>query len=162
MTRGREAPAPGVGPLWPRMAIAVLALMGLFVSAYLALYKLGFLGSVQCGVGDCGTVQASRYAVFLGLPVALWGVAGYSVILGLALLGVQPGRESDGRIALALFVVGAGGLLFSAYLTYLEAAVIRAWCQWCVISAALITLIFFLSVPGLRHLRRVHPPRPSP
>lgn len=158
-TRAEGEPHP---PPIARMSIAVLALIGLFVSAYLALYKLGFLGSVQCGVGDCGVVQASRYAVFFGLPVALWGVGAYAALLALSLLGVQPDRVGDGRIALAIFAVSALGLLFSGYLTYLEAAVIRAWCQWCVISAVLITLIFLLSVPGLRHLRQPPPRRISP
>jgi uncharacterized membrane protein len=42
---------------------------------------------------------------------------------------------------------------FSAYLTYLEAFVIHAWCQYCVISAILITLIFFASLPEVARIR---------
>lgn len=136
-----------------RMGIALLALIGLFVSAYLALHKLGLLGTLQCGVGDCGTVQSSRYAVFLGFPVPYWGLAGYAAFLVLALLGIQPRWAASRPLAVGLFALSAAGLAFSAYLTYLEAAVIRAWCQWCVASAVIAVLIFLLSIPGLRPAR---------
>lgn len=136
-----------------RMAIAVLALVGLLISGYLAIYKLGFLGAIQCSTGGCETVQTSQYADFLGMPVALWGVGAYAILLLLAMVGLQPDRWDDRRIALGIFGMAAVGVAFSAWLTYLEAMVIHAWCQWCVISAILITLIFLLSLPGLRAAR---------
>ena len=136
-----------------RMAIAVLALVGLLVSAYLSLYKLGYLGEIQCTIGGCEKVQTSRWAMFLGLPVSVWGVGAYVTMLALALLGVQPRWARERWVALALFGVAAVGVAFSAYLTYLEAFVIHAWCQWCLISAALVALIFLLSIPGLRQAR---------
>jgi uncharacterized membrane protein len=136
-----------------RMAIAVLALIGLLVAAYLSMYKMGMLGVIQCQIGSCEKVQTSQYAYFLGLPVAYYGVAAYVAILVVAMLGIQPRFERERWVALALFGMSAVGVLFSAYLTYLEAAVIHAWCQWCVVSAVLITLIFLLSLPGLRQAR---------
>lgn len=135
------------------MAIAVLSLIGLLIAGYLTLYKLGYLGVIQCTTGGCETVQASAYSVFLGLPVAAWGIGAYAVLLALALLGLQPGWEADRRVALVIFGVSAAGVAFSAWLTYLEAMVIHAWCQWCVVSAVLITIIFLLSLPGLRATR---------
>ena len=145
---GEDAPPPV-----PRMAIALLALVGLFVSAYLTLFKLGYLGEIQCAVGGCETVQMSPYAMLLGLPVAVWGVGAYVVLFALALVGIQPRWADSPRVALGLFGVAAVGVAFSAYLTYLEAFVIHAWCQWCVVSAILVTLIFLLSLPGLRRAR---------
>jgi uncharacterized membrane protein len=136
-----------------RMAIAVLALIGLMVAAYLSMYKLGMLGIIQCQIGGCEKVQTSRYAYFLGLPVAYYGVAAYIAILVVAMIGIQPRFARERWVALALFGMSLVGVLFSAYLTYLEAAVIHAWCQWCVVSAVLITLIFLLSLPGLRQAR---------
>lgn len=140
-------------PALARMAIAVLALVGLLVASYLTLYKLGYLGAIQCSIGGCETVQSSRFAYFLGLPVAAWGIGAYLAILALALLGVQPRFAGARWPALALFLLSGVGVVFSAYLTYLEAFVIHAWCQWCVVSAILITLIFLLSIPGLRQAR---------
>ncbi|HET8654812.1 MAG TPA: vitamin K epoxide reductase family protein [Longimicrobiaceae bacterium] len=131
------------------MVVAVLSLLGLLVSTYLTLYKLGYVGKLQCAIGGCEIVQASKYAYFLGLPVALWGVGAYACLLVLSLAGLQPGRAADRRIAVAIFVISAIGVLFSAYLTSLEAWVIHAWCQWCMSSAAVIALIFLFSIPGL-------------
>ena len=133
-----------------RMAIAILSLVGLIISAYLSLYKLGYLGFIQCTTGGCETVQSSTYAFFFGIPVAVWGVGAYLTLLLLALVGLQPSWMRERWVALALFAASAVGVLFTAYLTYLEAYVIHAWCQWCLVSAALVTLIFLLSIPGLR------------
>ena len=131
----------------------MLALLGLMVSTYLAMYKLGYLGVIQCSIGGCETVQSSRWAFFLGQPVALWGVGAYITLLVLAVLGLQPRLQRARWVALTLFGFSAVGVLFSAYLTYVEAFVIHAWCQWCVVSAILVTLIFLLSIPGLRQAR---------
>lgn len=129
-----------------RKAIAVLALAGLFVSAYLLLYKLGAYGELLCGAGGaCDLVQASRYATFLGIPVAGWGAAWYATVFALALAGVQPrfaGARWPGRWLLGL---AAAGVAFSAYLTYVELFILRAICRWCVASAVLAVLILGLA-----------------
>jgi uncharacterized membrane protein len=128
------------------MAIAVLSLIGLIVAGYLSLHRMGYIGELQCSIGGCEVVQSSRYAVFLGMPVAYLGLVAYVGLLVVSLIGVQPGRERDRRISIALLAGSAVGVLFSAYLTYLEAFVIHAWCQWCVISAVIVTCIFVISV----------------
>jgi uncharacterized membrane protein len=132
------------------MAIAVLSLIGLIVAGYLSLHRMGFIGELQCSIGGCEVVQSSRYAVFLGMPVAYLGLVAYVGLLVVSLIGVQPGRERDRRISIALLAGSAVGVLFSAYLTYLEAFVIHAWCQWCVISAVIVTCIFVISVIEVR------------
>jgi uncharacterized membrane protein len=144
-----EETAPPVS----RMAVALLSLVGVIISGYLALYKLGYLGVIQCGTGGCETVQASEYAYFLGFPVAVWGIGAYTALLALALVGVQPRWARERWVAVGLFAMAGVGVVFSAYLTYLEAAVIHAWCRWCVASAVVITLIFLLTIPGLRRAR---------
>ena len=149
---GDDAEA-GFAPPLTRMAIAVVSLVGIFVALYLSMYKGGMLGSIQCKIGGCETVQNSPWSFFLGQPVAVWGLGAYLTLLVVAVLGLQP-RFADARwVALVLFGVSAVGVLFSGYLTYLEAAVIHAWCMYCVVSAILITLIFLLSIPGLRRAR---------
>ena len=144
-----DAPAPPVS----RMAIAVLALLGLFVATYLTLYKVGVIGAITCQVGSCDRVQNSPWSYLLGIPVSAWGVGAYIGMFTVAMLGLQPRWAGERWVALALFGMSAVGVAFSAYLTYLEAFVIHAWCQWCVVSAILVTLIFLLSIPGLRRAR---------
>ena len=129
-----------------RMLIALLALCGVFLSLYLTLYKAGMIGTLACGTGECETVQLSRWATFLGLPVAAWGVAFYLAVLALSLLGVQE-RFADSRgFALGLVLVTGWGVLFSLWLTYLELFVIHAICRWCVGSALLTVVLFVLAV----------------
>jgi uncharacterized membrane protein len=130
------------------MLIALLALAGVFVALYLTLYKFGVVGALTCQIGSCERVNTSRWAVFLGLPVAAWGMGTYIILFALALAGVQgaPSRP----IAWALTLLSGWGVAFSAWLTYLELFVIHAICMWCVISAILMALIFIASVVSLR------------
>lgn len=145
-----EEPA-AAAPSTARMAIAVLALVGLFDAAYLSMYKLGVIGGLTCTVGSCEQVQAAPQSALFGIPVSVLGFGAYLAILGLALAGLH--RPGDRRIAQAITLVSGIGVLFSAYLTYVEAFVIYMWCQYCVVSAIVITLIFLLSLPGLRRAR---------
>jgi uncharacterized membrane protein len=130
-----------------RMAIAVLALVGLLMSVYLLLYKLGFYGELVCGTGACEAVQTSEYATLLGLPVAGWGVAWYAAVFALAFLSVQPAHQEATWPARLIFLLALGGAAFSGYLTYLELFVIHAICWWCATSAVVTLLIFILAVP---------------
>jgi uncharacterized membrane protein len=140
-------------PPLSRMAIAVLAVVGALVSGYLTLYKLGFLGTIQCGTGGCDVVQASEYSVLFGVPVAAWGLGAYLVILAVALIGLQP-RWVDARwVPAVLLGLSIWGVVFSGYLTYLSGTVIGAFCQWCLVSAMLVTLIFLCSIPPLLRSR---------
>jgi uncharacterized membrane protein len=129
-----------------RMGAAALSLAGILVSAYLFLYKHGAIGALACGDGGCETVQLSRYASFLGVDVALIGLLGYAVLLGLSLLGLQPAWQGRGTVGTLLTAFSGVGVGFAVYLTYLELFVIHAICRWCVASAVIITLIFVLAL----------------
>ena len=132
------------------MIVAALALAGIFIGLYLTLYKLGIIGELSCSVGSCETVNTSKWAVFLGFPVAAWGVFFYLDVFALSLVGTLA-RFEDAPVISWLLVIWSGvGFLFSAWLTYLELAVIHAVCIWCVVSALLVTAIFLLSIADLR------------
>lgn len=136
-----------------RMGIALFALIGMLISTYMSAYKFGWLGTIVCGTGGCEKVQNSPWAEFFGVPVPVIGLLGYGALMVTALVGLQPGFSADRRVALVLTAGATIGLAFSAYLTYLEAAVINAWCQWCIVSAVLATLIFLFTLPELRRIR---------
>ena len=124
------------------MIVATLALAGIFVSLYLLLYKLGIIGELSCSVGSCETVNSSKWATFLGMPVAAWGVAWYVAMFVLALVSTSERFADSSAVSIMLLGVATTGLLFSAYLTYLELFRIHAICQWCVVSAIIVTIIF--------------------
>jgi uncharacterized membrane protein len=142
------------GPPANRMAIAVLALIGLLMSLYLTLHKFGYIGTLACGTGSCDTVQTSPWAVFMGIPVPVMGVVGYLVLLVLAVVGLQPAHAENRKLGLLIFLLADIAIAFTIYLTYLEAFVINAWCRWCIGSALIVTLIWIFSLPELLKLRR--------
>lgn len=137
-----------------RMVIAVLALIGVLMSLYLTLHKFGYIGTLACGTGSCDTVQTSPWAVFMGVPVPVMGVVGYSVLLVLAIIGLQPAQAENRKLGLLIFLLADIAVAFTIYLTYLEAFVINAWCRWCIGSALIVTLIWIFSLPELLKLRR--------
>jgi uncharacterized membrane protein len=129
-----------------RMLMALIALVGLFIALYLTLYKAGIIGTLACGAGSCETVQLSRWASLLGLPIAAWGAGYYALVFMLALASVQDRWASSRGLALAVLAVTTWGALFSTWLTYLELFVINAICRWCVVSAILSLALFVLAL----------------
>ena len=133
-----------------RMGAALMSLVGVFVSAYLYLYKIGRIGTLACGTGGCEAVQTSVWSRFLGVEVALIGLVGYALLFGVALLALRPALIRERWPAALLAALAWGGVLFTLYLTYLELFVIHAICRWCVGSAAIIVTILILALLALR------------
>lgn len=131
-------------PMGMRGAMVALAAVGLVISAYLTSTHYADVAPVCTGLSDCLRVQNSVYAEWVGIPVALIGVAGYAGILAALARDGTAGR----RIAAFLAFVGTG---FSGYLTWAEAVRIEAFCQWCLVSAAIMVALAVLS--SLRVLR---------
>jgi len=137
-----------------RMVIAMLALLGALIALYLTLYKVGVIGTLACStVGNCETVQLSRWSVLMGFPVASWGIGYYVAVLAIAVAGLQDRWSDSPAISLVLFILTAWGVVFSAWLTYLELFVIHAICIWCVTSAILAVIIFLLAFADWRATR---------
>ena len=135
---------------WRLWLMRLLALAGLGVSVYLTWTHLAHR-SVACGQSQgCDIVQQSVYSEIAGIPVALLGLAAYAALFVLTLLRGRVPEYLDDYIPLALFGISLIGVLYSAYLTYLELFVIYAICRWCVSSAIMITAIFLLSLPDLK------------
>ena len=132
------------------MIVAALALAGIFIALYLTLYKIGVIGELSCSIGSCETVNTSKWSRFLGLPVAAWGLLFYLDVFAVALVGTLPRFEDERLISVVLVAEAAVGVLFSAWLTYLELGVIHAICIWCVTSAVIVTLILIVSLADLR------------
>lgn len=140
--------APGVG--WRQWLVCLLALAGMGAAGYLTWAHLADQ-SVVCGQSlGCDIVQQSVYSELGGIPIALFGLLAYAVLFALTLLRGRLPEDLDAHIPLAVFGISLIGVLYSAYLTYLEIYVIYAICRWCVSSAVIITLIFLLSLFDLK------------
>ena len=146
---GASAP---VTPL-NRMVVALVALLGLLVALYMMAYAAGLTGPILCNVGNCEAVQNSQFSRIGGIPVAVFGAVGYLALMVVGLLGLQPKFIGAWWVSVSLLGGGIIGVGFSAYLTYLEAYVIHAWCQWCVSSAILAVLAFLFSFPEIKRMR---------
>ncbi len=132
-------------PMLNRM-IWVFSLLGILVAGYLW-FMHAHPADIPCGPSHgCETVANSRYSQFpfgSGPPVAAWGTMGYLALTALAFTRTLPGSASRDRALLGLILLGAGvGTLASAYLTYLEIAVIHAICKWCMGSQTIIAVVF--------------------
>ncbi len=127
----------------------VLGVVGLVDAIYLTWIKLANAAASCAGIGDCETVNNSRYAAVGGVPVALIGAVGYLLILFLLLLD-RPGGNPKEAVRFALFGVTLAGTVYSAYLTYLEFFVLQAVCPFCVVSALVMVGLFVLSLIRLR------------
>jgi len=128
-----------------RIASIILALIGLLDSVYLSYVKLAH-SQVYCGTsGDCEAVANSPYAEIAGIPIAFLGVGAYATILLLHYLENRGGFWRA-NASMIVFGISLSGTLYSAYLTYLEIAVIRAICPYCVVSAVVMLLLLGISV----------------
>jgi uncharacterized membrane protein len=125
-----------------RFGVAALALVGASIAAYL-LYVRHTGGELLCANGGCEVVQSSRYAEVFGVPVAALGLIGYLALLLTSLSAGGAARAAQAGIALAAFT-------FSAYLVYVQLALIGSVCEWCVVSDGVTTLVAALALLRLR------------
>ena len=125
-----------------RVAVAILALAGAGIAAYLTYAKYAD-ATIACSTGGCETVQSSDYAEILGLPVPVLGLVGYLAVFASALAAGETARLVGASLAL-------GGLAFSAYLLVVQIVAIGAFCQWCLASDVVMLLLAAATVARLR------------
>ena len=123
---------------------ALLALLGIADALYLTIEHVTGQ-SVKCTIiSGCSAVLSSPYAVVAGIPLAAVGGAAYFTVFSLAILAIF-GYRFAGKLLLPL--VGAM-FLVTLWLIYLQAFVIREFCQYCLLSALITTtllVVVFLS-----------------
>lgn len=118
--------------------LLAIALLGLADATYLTVsHYTG--GSVECSITHgCEQVLTSEYATIYGVPLALLGALYYATLF---LLAYYYQIFGDRRLLALIRGIALAGLATSAYLVYLQFAVINAICQYCMISAGLTTII---------------------
>jgi len=130
---------------WLYRISAALAVLGLLVSIYMTIYKILNADAMCLGSGDCSTVNASTYSEVNGIPVAVFGVIGYAAILAVHFLEKR-NRFFKQNGTLLIFGMALTGFLFTLWLIYVEVAILKALCPFCVTSQTAMTLIFMIAV----------------
>ncbi len=151
-----RASRPGSG-----YAIPLVALLGIVVAGYLTYIEASGTTAVCGPLGDCNTVQQSKYAMLFGvLPVGAIGLVGFIAMIAAWLVGMTASGTISQWARLSLLVMTIVGTLFSIYLTFLEPFVIGATCAWCLTSAVVTTVLMWLSAAtGKQAWRRLTTPR---
>ena len=123
--------------VWPYALAAVVSLVGLADAIYLTIEHLAGR-SLQCTVvTGCNEVLASSYATIGGIPLAALGAFAYFVVFSLATLSAF----GYARVRTLLAVVVALMFAFTLWLLYVQAFLLRAFCQYCLLSAAVTVLL---------------------
>ena len=131
-----------------RQVTIALTIIGLLVSIYMTIYKFtnkDIQAAMCVGSHGCPIVNSSGYSEVNGIPVAVIGVFGYLSILALLYLENKPGFFQDNG-SMLLFGVTLVGFLFTVWLIYVEIALLKAYCPFCITSQIAMTLIFALTV----------------
>ena len=97
------------------------------------------------GLGDCFTVNISKYSEIDGIPIAIVGAAAYICLL-LILIAENRTDFLKSNSILFIFGITLSGTLFSAYLTYIELFVLRMICPFCVVSAITMLILLVISI----------------
>ena len=135
------------------VGISLLAVAGIVISSISLYHHYGTSPTSFCSFGEsfnCDMVNRSIYSVFLGVPVAAIGIAGYFGLLALATLYRNRAQTPGALLGASLI-----GLGFALYLTYIEAFVLVVWCMLCMSSLGIILVITIMAFWLFLQSRRV-------
>ena len=144
------------GAKWARIAMAVLATVGVIDTGTITLKRWGLLGDLICPMGTdgCDKVLNSPWGTIAeGIPLSFVGLLAYGAVLLMALLPLLPGLNENKtdlsrRTWWGLFTVSLGMAVFSGVLLGLMVFKIQAFCFFCLLSGILSLLLLILSVVG--------------
>ena len=126
-----------------RLAVALLALIGAGIAGYLTYTHFNHSAPVCLNGGGCETVQNSRYSKLFGvIPVALLGLLAYLAIFSTTVIRHELAKAACATLALT-------ALLFNAYLLYLQAEKIHAYCTWCISNEIVSAILAPIAVAWL-------------
>ena len=128
--------------------ILPFSLVGLFTSWYIYNKKERRHEKLVCFIGnDCDDVVKSKYSRFLGIHLEIWGMI-YYLTISVLVLGIYYGLETILSLdaALILFVLSGVAAFISVILVFIQAFIIKEWCEYCLISAAMTFIIFLVEI----------------
>jgi len=129
----------------------IFASIGIALSTYLLKLHIEVHSGYEsfCDISDklsCSTVALSKYSTFLGIPNGTWGIIVYSIILLAALVFINSKKLQDSFKHLWLAFL-AGCVIYSLYLTGIEAFVLKTFCIFCLGQQLMLIIIALLQYP---------------
>ena len=130
------------------LSLLVLSFIGFLDASYLTV-KHYTGGSLECSViSGCETVLTSKYSEVVGVPIALGGAIYYAAVFLLTVLYFD---KKNNRVWQSLNFLVALGMLASLVLLALQLFVIKAICQYCLVSIITTTLLFLFITEIQKH-----------
>ena len=133
-------------PRWAWPISLFISLAGIAVASYLTYAHYTDVRNLACsdrGVINCAKVTTSAQSHFLGMPVAVLGLAYFVAMAALSLPWVW--RRQEPIVRWARLAAATGGVAMVLWLVYAELFIIDAICLYCSIVHGL-SLVLFLVV----------------
>lgn len=133
-----------------QITVAALAVVG-FAIAYTIHRHKKHAKPLVCPIGGgCSLVTESEHSRFAGMHNEDLGMFYYAGVAALYfIVALTNPSEVYRPVYYAMIIIPTVAFLFSAYLVYLQARVIKEWCTWCLGSAVVSTLIFILALAAM-------------
>jgi uncharacterized membrane protein/protein-disulfide isomerase len=150
-----------------RTLLLVFALLGLGAASASSYVHYGLLhggGSSFCDVSgtvNCTTAYTSRYGSFLGIPVAIFGVVFFVVVLALVAMAGRAGSPAQENVPGYVFALSTVGLAFVLYLAYASYVQLKVFCILCAVTYVAVIAIFIISGGATRFAMTTMPRRAS-
>ena len=133
------------------LVVVGLAVCGLVASLYLSISHYRVYTDIGyrsfCALTraiNCDTVSQSPYAIFLDVPVPVWGIWGYLLLL-LLLLVVHGRQTAKTRIWAIAFLISMAFSLYSCVLAYISSYYIQSYCLVCIATYAVNFLLAYFT-----------------
>lgn len=122
--------------------LLLLSFAGFLNATYLTIlhYQNAF---PPCTLHGCEKVLSSEFATFAGIPIALFGSL-YFIVLSFVIIFLLLNKNELVKKLFYLLVLS--GFVISLGLIYIQAFVLNSFCQYCLLSETISTLILLLSL----------------
>lgn len=128
----------------------VIAALGGLIIAITVYYVKKNKKQLVCPTGsDCNAVITSRYSKFLGISLEYLGMAYFTLVLLTYLIMILFPQIFPTFFQTIILMFTIGAFLFSSYLLFIQAFLLRQWCIWCVLASTFSIIIFLFSLVSL-------------
>jgi uncharacterized membrane protein len=131
--------------------IALLAFIGMVDALYLSIKRNA--GPIPCHITHgCTDVLTSKYSEIAGVPLSWFGLVFYFVIFSVVVIRLfEDSESSTNQLSAVIFYLAGAALVISALLVGIQAFILKAFCEYCLLSAGLVLTIFLVAPHPGRH-----------